>query len=122
MTIFAAENVRDWRGNPVIDPSGAKLGELEAVYVDTAAAEPAFATVKIGMIGRHRLVFAPLVGAAVRPDASRVLFDRKLVGEGPSIDTDGGRAAEANRRCSSITAYLCRTTGYASSSGGEPGE
>jgi hypothetical protein len=33
MTIFAAENVRDWRGKPVIDPSGARIGELEAVYV-----------------------------------------------------------------------------------------
>jgi hypothetical protein len=30
MTVFAAENVRDWRGKLAIDPSGAKIGELEA--------------------------------------------------------------------------------------------
>lgn len=95
MTVFAAENVRDWRGRPVIDPSGAKIGELEAVYVDTTSDEPAFATVKIGMIGRHRLVFVPLVGATVRPDALRVQFAKKLVGDGPSIDTDGELAAAA---------------------------
>jgi PRC-barrel domain protein len=95
MTIFAAENVRDWRGKPVIDPSGARIGELEAVYGDTASDGPAFATMKIGMIGRHRLVFVPLVGASVRPDALRVQFDKKLVGDGPSIDTDGELSADA---------------------------
>jgi hypothetical protein len=119
MTIFAAENVRDWRGNPVIDPSVAKLGELEAVYVDTASDEPAFATV---MIGRHPLVLVPLVGATVRPDASRVQFDKKLVGDGPLIDTDGGLAADAEPEVFSHYGYLCRTTGYAASSGGERGE
>ena len=93
--IFAAENVRDWRGKPVIDPSGAKIGELEAVYVDTTSDEPAFATVKIGFIGRHRLVFVPLAGATVTPNALRVQYDKKLVGDGPAIDTDGELTAEA---------------------------
>ena len=39
--MFPAENLRDWRGQNVIDPDGSKIGELEAVYVDTPTS-PAF--------------------------------------------------------------------------------
>jgi hypothetical protein len=87
--MFPAENLRDWRGEKVIDPDGDKIGELEAVYVDTATDEPAFLTVRVGFIGRHRLAFVPAAGATVMPDAVRVRYDKKLVGEAPTIDTDG---------------------------------
>jgi PRC-barrel domain len=91
--MFPAENLRDWRGEKVIDPQGDKIGDLEAVYVDTATDEPAFVTVRVGMMGRHRLVFVPLDGATVTPKAVRVRYDKKLVGEAPGIDTDGELAA-----------------------------
>jgi hypothetical protein len=87
--MFPAENLRDWRGEKVIDPEGSKIGELEAVYVDTATDQPAFATVRVGIIGRHRLAFVPLDGATVSPTAVRVRYDKKLVGDAPGIDTDG---------------------------------
>ncbi|GGQ68078.1 PRC-barrel domain-containing protein [Couchioplanes azureus] len=87
--MFPAENLRDWRGEKVIDPDGDKIGELEAVYVDTATDEPAFATVKVGFIGRHKLVFVPLAGATVSPSAVRVRHGKKLVSDAPSIDLDG---------------------------------
>lgn len=87
--MFPAENLRDWRGEKVIDPSDDKIGDLEAVYVDTATDEPAFATVRVGFIGRHRLAFVPLNGATVKPAAVRVQYSKKLVGDAPSIDLDG---------------------------------
>jgi len=87
--MFPAENLRDWRGEKVIDPDGAKIGDLEAVYVDTKSDEPSFATVKIGIIGRHRLVFVPLAGATVSPSAIRVQYNKKLVTEAPGIEMDG---------------------------------
>ena len=87
--MFPAENLRDWRGEKVIDPDGDKIGEMEAVYVDTATDEPSFITVRVGFIGRHRLVFVPLLGATVLPDAVRVRYDKKLVGAAPAIDLDG---------------------------------
>jgi hypothetical protein len=87
--MFPAENLRDWRGENVIDPEGNKIGELEAVYYDTASDEPAFATVKIGIIGRHRLALVPLLGATVTPSAVRIRYGKKLVSDAPSIDTDG---------------------------------
>ncbi|WP_430791483.1 PRC-barrel domain-containing protein [Actinoplanes sp. G11-F43] len=91
--MFPAENLRDWRGENVIDPDGEKIGDLEAVYVDTATDEPLFATVRIGFIGRHRLIFVPLLGATVTPKAVRVRYDKKLAGNAPAIDLDGELAA-----------------------------
>ena len=91
--MFPAENLRDWRGEKVIDPDGSKIGELEAIYVDTATDEPAFATVRVGMIGRHRLIFVPLTGATVTPSALRVRYDKKTVTDATGIDTDGELSA-----------------------------
>jgi hypothetical protein len=91
--MFPAENLRDWRGENVIDLDGDKIGSLEAVYVDTVDDEPAFATVRVGMVGRHRLVFVPLAGATVSPSAVRVRYDKKVVGDAPGIDMDGELAA-----------------------------
>jgi hypothetical protein len=87
--MFPAENLRDWRGEKVIDPDGNKIGDLESVYVDTSTDEPAFAAVRIGMIGRHRLAFVPLPGATVTPHAVRVQHPKKLVSDAPTIDVDG---------------------------------
>jgi hypothetical protein len=87
--MFPAENLRDWRGENVVDPEDNKIGDLEAIYVDTTTDEPAFATVKVGFIGRHRLVFVPLTGATVAPGFLRVRFDKKTVADAPGIDLDG---------------------------------
>ena len=58
--VFEAADIREWRGHDVVDPRGHKIGELEAVYVDTGTDLPSFGTVKVGMPTRHRLVFVPL--------------------------------------------------------------
>ena len=63
--MFEAENIRDWRGHDVVDTDGHKIGALEAIYVDTGTDLPSFATVTVGMMGRHRLVFVPLDRATV---------------------------------------------------------
>lgn len=87
--MFEAEDIRDWRGRDVVDPAGSKIGSFEAVYFDTATEQPTFATVRVGMLGRHRLVFVPLFQARVSPDHVRVAADKKQVKNAPSIDTDG---------------------------------
>ncbi|MDD7968758.1 PRC-barrel domain-containing protein [Actinomycetospora lemnae] len=93
--MIPAENIRDWRNRPVVDPDGSKIGTLDAVYVDTLGDEPVFATVKISsLFGGTRLAFAPLKGAVVTPDHVKIAFGRELVREAPSIDTDGELRAE----------------------------
>lgn len=92
---FPAENIRDWRTQDVVDAAGNKVGTMEAVYFDTAADEPAFATVKIGIVGRHRLAFVPLAGAVVSPKHVKVTADKKLIKDAPSINVDGELTAAA---------------------------
>jgi hypothetical protein len=87
--MFEADDIRDWRGQDVVDEGNAKIGTLEAVYFDTASQAAAFASVQIGMVGRHRLTFVPLDGARVSPKHLRVMVDKKLVKDAPTIDTDG---------------------------------
>jgi hypothetical protein len=92
--MFPAENLRDWHGHKVVDPEGRTIGQLESVYVDTLSDEPCFITVRIGMLGRHRLVFVPAAGATVSPDAVRVRYHKKIVQDAPSIDTNGELSAD----------------------------
>jgi sporulation protein YlmC with PRC-barrel domain len=92
--MFTVENLADWIGKTVIDPDGTKIGELDAVYVDTTNDEPSFLTIKIGMIGRHRLVFAPASGATLTPETLRVQYPKKLIQDAPTIDTDGELPAD----------------------------
>jgi hypothetical protein len=92
--MFEATNIREYRGHDVVDPQDHKIGELEAIYVDTATDLPSFATVKVGLPTRHRLVFVPLEHATVGPGYVKVTFDKKLVRDAPSIGTDGELPAE----------------------------
>ena len=91
--MFEAENLRDWRNHDVVDADGNKIGQLEAIYVDTGTDIPAFASIRIGMLGRHRLTFAPLDRATVAPSHVRVAYPKKQVKDAFQIDTDGELAA-----------------------------
>jgi PRC-barrel domain protein len=81
-------DIREWRNHDVIDPSGRKIGALEAVYVDTATDAPAMATVRTGLPTRQRLVFVPLDEATLGPDYVKVAHPRGLVKKAPSIGVD----------------------------------
>ncbi|MFY9933844.1 MAG: PRC-barrel domain-containing protein [Streptosporangiaceae bacterium] len=87
--MFEAANIREWLGHNVVDAEGRKIGELEAVYVDTGTDLPSFGTVRVGLPTRYRLVFVPLDQATVGPGYLKVTYDRKLVKDAPSISTDG---------------------------------
>jgi PRC-barrel domain len=84
-----AANIREWRGNDVVDAQGHKIGVLEAVYVDTASDQPSFGTVTVGLPTRRRLVFVPLGNATVGPGYVKVPYDKKHVKGAPTIGTDG---------------------------------
>jgi hypothetical protein len=92
--VFEADDIREWRGHDVVDDSGSKIGQLEALYVDTRTDEYVFATVKVGLLSRSRLVFVPTAGATVGPGYLKVAFAKKLVRDAPSIDTDGELLAQ----------------------------
>ncbi|MGI8416454.1 MAG: PRC-barrel domain-containing protein [Nakamurella sp.] len=91
--MFDADDIKDWLGLDVVDSEGSKVGALEAIYYDTATEQAVFATVRVGIIGRHRLAFVPLGGATVSPKHVRVKADKQLVKDAPSIDVDGDLTA-----------------------------
>ena len=87
--VFETANIREWRGHDVVDVDSHKIGELEAVYVDTSTDLPSFGTVLVGLPTRRRLVFVPLDHATVGPGYLKVGYDKKQVKNAPSISTDG---------------------------------
>ena len=90
----------------MVDASGYKIGELEAVYVDTGTDLPSCGTVVVGMPTRHRLAFVALDQATVGPGYLKVSYDKKQVKDAPSIDTDGELPAgdeEAIFKCYGLT-------------------
>jgi hypothetical protein len=87
--MFDVDDIRDWRGESVVDQEGSKIGNLEAVYFDTSTDEAVFATVKVGLVGGGRLIFVPLVGAKVSPKHIRVMTDKKIAKDAPAIAVDG---------------------------------
>ena len=87
--MIEAANIREWRGHDVVDAKGKKIGELEAVYVDTVTDLPSFGTVKVGILNRQRLVFVPLDPATVGPGYVKVSYHKHQVEDAPSIGIDG---------------------------------
>ncbi|MFD1715232.1 PRC-barrel domain-containing protein [Amnibacterium flavum] len=94
MSDITVENIRDWQDHDVVDTGGDKIGSLESVYFDTATDAPTFAAVQIGIPGRRRLVFAPLIGAVVAPKYIKLQADKKTIKNAPSIETDGELTTE----------------------------
>ena len=112
--MFESESISLWRDSDVIDPSGDKIGTLESIYVDTSTDEPFVAGVKVGIIGRHRLVFVPLTAATVGPAFVRVRYDKDLVRNAPGIETDGEMAADMEP-----TIFAHYSMAYTAGAGGE---
>jgi hypothetical protein len=85
--MIPVENIHDWRGQEVVDPSGDKLGKLEEIYFDGETDEPTFAAVKSGTISKS-LTLVPLARASVGRDYVRVNRAKSEFKKAPSFDTD----------------------------------
>jgi hypothetical protein len=86
--MIRSADIREWRNRDVVDPKGRKIGQLEAIYVDTATDEPAMATVRTGLPTRHRLVFVPLDDVILGPGYVKTTYDKKIVRKAPWVGTD----------------------------------
>jgi hypothetical protein len=85
--VIPVENITDWRGQEVIDTDGAKLGKLEDVYYDGETDEPAWISVKTGLVSKS-LTLVPLTHASVGRDFLRVQRTKGEFKKAPSFDTD----------------------------------
>jgi hypothetical protein len=94
--VFEAADIREWRGHNVVDADGHKIGELEAVYVDTGTDLPSFGTVRVGLPNPAPARVRALDRATVGPGTSR---SRAAKGsEGCPVDRYRRRAARGRRR------------------------
>ncbi|MGH2941163.1 MAG: PRC-barrel domain-containing protein [Solirubrobacteraceae bacterium] len=86
-TVIPIEDIKQWRGQDVLDPRDEKLGKLEEVFYDTETDTPAFAAVKSGVFGKH-LTLVTLAGATAGAAYLRVSVDKGEFKGAPSFDPD----------------------------------
>lgn len=86
--MIGIQDISQWKGAPVVDPEGGKIGTLESVYVDAASDTPLFGAVKLGLPGFHKIALVPLDGAAVGRNDLRVPYEKGQIKGSPTIGVD----------------------------------
>jgi hypothetical protein len=83
-----ADIVHGWRGRAMVDRDGARIGEIDAIYVDDQTGEPEWALVDTGRLGA-RPIFVPIAQASAVGDQVQVPYGKQLVTDAPDMDPDG---------------------------------
>jgi hypothetical protein len=78
--VNAVEHIEDWRGQSVVDPSGAELGKVDEIFFDSAVGAAVLIGVKSGLLGRHSSLI-PLDGASFGRNYVRVAYSQSKVDE-----------------------------------------
>lgn len=74
-------------GAIALDPDGNKIGKIGQVYFDNATDQPSWVTVSTGLLGKES--FAPLARAVASEEGVRLLVDKKVIKDAPSVEDDG---------------------------------
>jgi hypothetical protein len=85
--MIPVENIADWRGQDVVDRKGDRLGKVDEVYFDGETDEPAFVSIKSGLVNKS-ITLVPLAGASVGRAYLRVDHAKGDVKKAPSFATD----------------------------------
>jgi len=80
--------LRDWRGQTVVDPSGDRIGTIEDIYLDEETDQPEWLAVKTGLFGR-RTSFVPIAQAQPSGDSVVVPYTKDQVKDAPNAEPDG---------------------------------
>ena len=92
-TVIAVEDIKDWRGQDVLDAQGDKLGKLDEVYYDTRSDLPSFGAVKSGTLSKH-VTLVPLTAATAGQSYVRVTTSKDQFKNAPSFDPDAELSAD----------------------------
>jgi uncharacterized protein (TIGR02271 family) len=82
------ETAQAWQGRTMVDPSGDKLGTIDAIYLDDETGQPEWATVTSGLFSA-KVAFVPLAQAQDTGDSVRVPYDKAQVKNAPTLAADG---------------------------------
>ena len=90
-------DLHTWRAREVTDVNGEVIGHAEAIYNDERSGEPAFLLVRGGIFG-NKMHFAPIEGATLEDEASRLAYDADAVKNAPSVSADEHLSVQEERR------------------------
>lgn len=71
----------------VVDQHGDKIGGVGQVYLDDATGDPAWVTVRTGLLGT-RESFVPLANADMENGRVQVPYEKDVVKDAPTLDVD----------------------------------
>jgi uncharacterized protein (TIGR02271 family) len=81
------DTVQNWQGRAMVDRDGAKLGMIDAIYLDDDTGQPEWATVTTGLFGT-RTTFVPLAQARAMGDSVQVPYQKDQVKDAPSMEAE----------------------------------
>jgi uncharacterized protein (TIGR02271 family) len=82
------DTAQNWQGRTMVDPAGAKVGTIDAIYLDDDTGQPEWATVTTGLFGT-KTTFVPLAQAQSAGDSVQVPYDKAQVTDAPNMDAGG---------------------------------
>jgi len=82
------DTAQNWQGRTMVDPAGAKVGTIDAIYLDDDTGQPEWATVTTGLFGT-KTTFVPLVQAQSAGDSVQVPYHKDQVTDAPNMDAGG---------------------------------
>jgi uncharacterized protein (TIGR02271 family) len=77
----------DWQGRTLMDRNGARIGKIDAVYVDQQTDKPEWALVNTGLFGT-KSSFVPIAGASPSGEDVVVPVEAQQVKDAPKMDSD----------------------------------
>jgi uncharacterized protein (TIGR02271 family) len=81
------QTAQAWQGRTMVGPDGAKIGPIDAIYLDDQTGQPEWALVNTGLFGT-KSSFVPLAQAEDIGDSVQVPYGKQLVKDAPRVDTD----------------------------------
>ena len=91
--MFQVENVEQWKGQPVLDADGEKVGKLDDVLFDVRTNQPTLAAVKVGRLSKST-VLVPLADATMGRDHVRLPHAKDVLESAPHLDGHVSREDE----------------------------
>jgi uncharacterized protein (TIGR02271 family) len=95
--MISRDAVQTLMGGTAYTTDGDKIGSIGQVYLDNDSGEPAWVTVKTGLLGSSES-FVPLDQAELTNDGVRVPYDKDRVKGAPNLDTDRELSPEEEQR------------------------
>jgi hypothetical protein len=86
--MLEAEKIEQWRGEPVVDREGEKVGKLDDVFMEVGSGDPGVAAINTGFLGRKTLL-APLQGATLSRESLRLAIGKDQLDGAPEASDDG---------------------------------